>query len=74
MFLTTAKKIWDTLKVMYGNEKNLSRVFELYECLFELKQRDKSVPEFYGELKGFIDELKMHQPVDTDVTILRGYH
>jgi len=37
MFLTTAKEMWDTLKVMYENEKNPSRVFEIYECLFELK-------------------------------------
>jgi len=27
MFLTTAKKMWNTLKVMYDNEKNLSKVF-----------------------------------------------
>jgi len=40
MFLTTAKKMWDTLKVMYDNEKNLSRVFKIYERLFELKQGD----------------------------------
>ena len=45
-FLTTAKEMWDTLKIIYGNEKNLSRIFEIYECLFELK--------------GLIDELKMH--------------
>jgi len=51
MFLYTAKELWDTLKVMYGNEKNPSRVFEIYECLFELKKGDKFVPEFYGELK-----------------------
>ena len=51
MFLTTAKEMWDTLKVMHGNEKNLSRVFEIYERLFELKQGDKFVAEFYGELK-----------------------
>jgi len=37
MFLTTAKEMWDILKVMYGNEKNPSRVFEIYERLFELK-------------------------------------
>jgi len=56
---TTAKETWDTLKVMYNNEKNLSRVFEIYEHLFELKQRDRSVPEFYGELKSLIDVLEM---------------
>jgi len=38
MFLTTAKEKWNTLKVMYGNE-NPSKVFEIYERMFELKQR-----------------------------------
>jgi len=38
MFLTTAKDMLDTLEMMYGNEKNLLRVFEIYEILFELTQ------------------------------------
>ena len=63
MFLTTTKKMWDTLKVMYGNEKNPSRAFEIYEML---KQGDRSVSEFYGELKSLVDELEMHQPAVTD--------
>jgi len=58
---------------MYGNEKNLSRVFEIYEHMFKLKQGDRSVLEFYGKLKGLIDELKMHQPPVTDAVTLRGY-
>ena len=37
MFLITAKKMWDILKVMYENEKKPSRIFELYEDLFKLK-------------------------------------
>jgi len=72
MFLTTAKKMWNTLKVMYKNEKNSSSVVKFYECLFELQQGDKSVLEFNGELKGPIDELEMHQPAITDVATLRG--
>ena len=28
MFLTTAKEMWDTLKVMYENEKKILRVFD----------------------------------------------
>ena len=59
---------------MYGNERNPSRVFEIYEYLFEPKQGDKSKTEFYGELKGLIDELEMHQHAITDVATLRGYH
>ena len=59
---------------MYGNEKNPSRVFEIFiERLFELKQGDRPVPEFYGELKGLNDELEMHQPVVTDTVTLREY-
>ena len=73
MFLTTAKKMWDILKVMYGNERNPSRVFKIYERVFELKQGDRFVPEFYGEFKGLIDELEMHQPAITNAATLREY-
>jgi len=48
-------------------------MFEIYEHLFELKQRDRSVPEFYDELKGLIDELKMHQLAVIEAATLRGY-
>jgi len=77
MFFTTVKEMWDTLKVMCSNEKNPSRVFEIYERLFELKQGDRSVPEFYKELKSLIDELEMHQPAVIDAATLRissGYN
>jgi len=63
----------DTVKVMYGNEKNPSRVFEIYKRLFELKQRDKFMSEFYDKLKDLIDELEMNQPAITDAATLRGY-
>ena len=61
----------DTLKVMYGNKKNSSRVFKIYKHLFELKQRDRSVPEFYEKLQSLIDEPEMHQPTITDTVTLR---
>jgi len=66
--------MWDTLKLMYDNEKNSSRVFEIYERLFEVKHGDKFVVEFYGKIKSLVDELEMHQPAVTDATTLRGYH
>ena len=44
MFLATTKEMWYTLKLMYENEKNSSRVFEIYECLFELKQEESLFP------------------------------
>jgi len=57
--------------VIYDNEKNPSSVFEIYERMFELKQGDRFVLEFYNELKGLIDELEMHQPAVTDTATLR---
>ena len=38
MMLRPAKKIWDTLKITYGHEKNISKVFEVYEQIFSLRQ------------------------------------
>jgi len=73
MFLSTAKETWDTLKMIYENEKSPSMMFEIYECMFELKQEDQSVSGFYEELKSLIDDLKMHQPAVTDATTLRGH-
>lgn len=57
MFLRTAKEIWDTLREIYANEKNISRVFELYEQLFILRMGDMSVPEYCSTLRGISDEL-----------------
>jgi len=59
---------------MYENEMNPSRAFEIYEYSFELKQGDRSVYEFYSEVKGLIDELEKHQSYVTDAATLRGYH
>ena len=58
--------------MVYGNEKNPSRVFEIYERLFELMQGYPFVHE-YEELKSLIDELEKYQPVVTDAATLRGY-
>jgi len=41
--------------------------------MFELKQGDRFVPEFYGKLKSLIDKLKMHQTTVTDASTLRRY-
>jgi len=33
----------------------------------------RSVPEFYDEVKGLVNELEMHQSSVTDAATLRGY-
>ena len=43
MFLKTSKKIWDTLKKIYSNKQNISRVADLYKRLLSLRQDGHSV-------------------------------
>lgn len=66
IFLKTANKIWNTLKEVYGNEKNIFRVFELYEHLFTPKQGDISVSKYHFELRETLGELDIYQPLVID--------
>lgn len=50
MFLKTTKEIWNTFKKIYDNEKNIFRVFELFELLFTLQQGEISTPTYYSTL------------------------
>ena len=43
---------------MYGNEKKPSRVFEIYERLFEFKQEDRSISEFMENSKVLLMKVR----------------
>ncbi|KAK3420744.1 hypothetical protein EUGRSUZ_G01582 [Eucalyptus grandis] len=71
MFHTTAKGVWDDLMESYSQHKNMSRVYELYEKIFNFKQGDKSLGEYYSALKGMWEELNLYQPITTDLERLK---
>ena len=71
--LKFAKKIWDTLRSTYGNEKNIARVCEIYEQLFTYKQGDRLVQDFYNTLRTLLNELEVYQPLVTDIFKMREY-
>ena len=48
MILRPAKKNWDTLKQLYGYEKNISLVFEIYEQIFTLRMGDSSIQDHFA--------------------------
>ncbi|PIN27220.1 hypothetical protein CDL12_00013 [Handroanthus impetiginosus] len=55
---------------MYFHAKNVSRVFELYEKLFSLKQDGsdaRSVTAYFASLKGAADEILLYHPLGVDV-------
>ncbi|KAL0289695.1 UNVERIFIED_CONTAM: hypothetical protein Sangu_2605800 [Sesamum angustifolium] len=57
--------MWDALHDMYFHEKNISRVFELYE-IFSLKQDGRTVSDYFALLKGTSDEILLYHPLSCD--------
>ena len=70
MILRPAKKIWDTLKQIYGYEKNISRVFEVYEQIFTLKMGDSTVQDHFASLRALLDELDLYRPLTSDIATM----
>ncbi|XP_039139827.1 uncharacterized protein LOC120277136 [Dioscorea cayenensis subsp. rotundata] len=73
VMLTTAKAIWEMCRLTYGNENNISRVFELYEQLFTARQGDRTAPQFFTHIRSLLDELDIYQPLVLDLATLRRY-
>ena len=58
------------MKEIYSNEQNISRVADLYEKLFSLREEDRSLPDNYAELKRTLDELDFYQSLVMDLEVL----
>ena len=61
------------MKTTYRHEKNISRVFEIYEHLFNLRQGDSLVEDHYTTFRELLDELDVCQPLVADVNKMRQY-
>jgi len=48
MFLDSAKDIWDAIHDTYSLQNNASRIFEVYKDIFNLRQGDKSLADYYS--------------------------
>ena len=48
------------LRLTYGHEKNISRVFKMYEQLFVLCQGDRLDQEYFTILRALLDELDVY--------------
>ncbi|GAV62908.1 UBN2_3 domain-containing protein [Cephalotus follicularis] len=59
----TAKELWDSVKEHYGNQNNISRVFDLQQEVCQTKQLPtQSFNEHLGLMKKRWDELKQYRP------------
>jgi len=57
-YCETAKELWDTLKNVYGNESNLTRVFEVKKAINELSQEDLEFTKHFGKFRSLWSELE----------------
>ncbi|KZV41970.1 hypothetical protein F511_19016 [Dorcoceras hygrometricum] len=51
LFLPTAKDIWDAVRETYSDLENSSQIFELKTRLWNSKQGEKNVIEYYNEMR-----------------------
>ncbi|KAG7599419.1 Integrase catalytic core [Arabidopsis suecica] len=69
-YCETAKELWDTLKNVYGNESNLTRVFEVKKAINELSQEDLEFTKHFGKFRSLWSELESLRPGTLDPKIL----
>ena len=52
IFLLTAKDVWDAIRETYSDAENTFQIFELKTRLWQMKQGDREVMEYYTEMLG----------------------
>ena len=71
--ITPSKAIWEEWMRMYGYKSNISRTVDVFENLFKSKQAGRALQEFYGQLRGLLNQLEIYQPYSADITTQRRY-
>ena len=59
MFIPTAKDVWDAIRETCSDLENSSQIFELKTKLWQLKQRDRDVTEYYNGILTLWQELDL---------------
>ena len=62
VYMENALDVWNDLKERFS-QGDLVRISELYQEIYSLKQENKSVTEFYSELKILWEELEIYMPL-----------
>lgn len=66
LFLPTAKDVWDAVRETYSDSENSSQFFEIKSKLWQLKQGDREVTEYYMEMVALWQELDLSTEEDWD--------
>ncbi|KAL6317167.1 hypothetical protein AAG906_029919 [Vitis piasezkii] len=68
MFLPTAKDVWDAIRETYSDAENASQIFEIKTRLWQMKQGDREVTEYYTEMLGLWQELDLSYDEEWECT------
>ena len=63
--------MWDTLKNVYGNVSNLTRVFEVKKAINCLSQEELEFTKHFGKFRSLWAELEMLRPFSVDPLVLK---
>ncbi|KAG7572452.1 Ribonuclease H-like superfamily [Arabidopsis suecica] len=69
-YCETPKDLWETLQNVFGNQSNLSRVFEIKKAINELTQGDMEFTQHFGKFRSLWAELEMLRPNTLDPVII----
>ncbi|KAL1204528.1 Retrovirus-related Pol polyprotein from transposon TNT 1-94 [Cardamine amara subsp. amara] len=69
-YCETAQELWETLKKVYGDITNLSRVFEVKKELNSLTQEDQDFAKHFGKYRSLLAEMDMLRPSTKDLKII----
>ena len=59
MFLPTTNDVWDAIRETYSDVKNASQIFEIKTQLWQMKQGERKVTEYYTEMVGLWQDLDL---------------
>ncbi|KAF3773009.1 hypothetical protein EJ110_NYTH54393 [Nymphaea thermarum] len=59
----TARDMWVVLEQMYGQKKTAIRTYQVMETVYNLRQGNSSVADYYGALKAKWEELDYHSDI-----------
>jgi len=69
-YCESAKELWSTLKKIYGNLSNLSRVFEIKKAINNMSQEEEEFTTHLGKFRALWSELEMLRPQSVEPDVL----
>ncbi|KAL0802437.1 hypothetical protein Bca101_057613 [Brassica carinata] len=71
-YCESTKQLWDTLYKVYGNQSNLTRVFEVKRAINALNQGETEFQPHFGKFRSLWAELELLRPHTTDPDTLNS--